>query len=278
MEIDISKWLPTFISILVLLGTVFLRSWIKAGVEKSLQYHFDEKLEKIRASLRVSEEQLKSDLRAKEGEIAALRNGILDGKFRRQSLLDKRRLEGVEKVWAAVIALAPFKSVSAMMASIKFDAAAKRAPQEANLRRVFEMIVSPIKEDDPPKNPAISEQPFLSPLAWAYFSAYQTIVVSAYFKAKLLATSTEDVSSLIKTDGIRQVIKVALPELSEFIDKNEPETYHYLLDELEKRLLAELRNMLEGDDVDQVSIKKVAEINKAIAAVTTEEEKNSPVR
>jgi hypothetical protein len=45
-----------------------------------------------------SEDAFKSELRSKEAEIAALRDGILSGRMQRQALLDKRPMEAVEKV------------------------------------------------------------------------------------------------------------------------------------------------------------------------------------
>jgi hypothetical protein len=41
-------------------------------------------------------------------------------------------------------------------------------------------------------------------------------------------------------------------------------SYHYLLDELEGRLLDELRRMLQGDDIDTAAISQsIAIVNKA---------------
>jgi hypothetical protein len=50
------------------------------------------------AELHKSDDAFKSELRSKEAEIAALRDGILSRRMQRQALLDKRRMEAVEKV------------------------------------------------------------------------------------------------------------------------------------------------------------------------------------
>jgi hypothetical protein len=65
--------------ILLIAHFVFTR-W----TEKRIQYGFDAKIENLRA-----------ELRTKEAEISALREGVLSGRANRQALLDKRRLEAV---------------------------------------------------------------------------------------------------------------------------------------------------------------------------------------
>jgi hypothetical protein len=90
------------------------KNWIIASVEKSVQHRFDEKIE-----------TLKSDLRTKETAISALQQAVLAGTFSRQALLDKRRIEAVERVWSTIVELGPYKNLSAMMASVKFEEIAK---------------------------------------------------------------------------------------------------------------------------------------------------------
>ena len=75
-----------------------LRNFIVAWISKRVQYGFDTKIEELRTRLRTSEEQFKSDLREREAEITALRNNILSGSAGRQTLLDKRRFDAVEKI------------------------------------------------------------------------------------------------------------------------------------------------------------------------------------
>jgi hypothetical protein len=79
------------------------RNWLKATIEHSVQHHFDKEIEELRTELRKSEETFKSELRLKETEIGALRDGILSGRTQRQAFLDRRRLDAVERLWAGDI-------------------------------------------------------------------------------------------------------------------------------------------------------------------------------
>ena len=90
------------------------------------------------------------------------------------------------------------------MRSINFDQAAKRTPEEPKLRLFFDLIAKPSLIDSFNKDhPAIHEQPFLSPLAWAYYSAYQAILMSAYSTARILAEGVEDAGKLLRRDHAR---------------------------------------------------------------------------
>src|SRR5690348_12086054 len=101
--------------VLASVGVFVARHWIVAQISKGVQHNFDRQIEELRAELRRNEERFKSDLRDKEGEIAALRNTVLSGSVSRQTLLDKRRFEAVEKVWTAVNDMAPLKGLAGFM-------------------------------------------------------------------------------------------------------------------------------------------------------------------
>jgi hypothetical protein len=103
---DWGLWVSVSINVLILAAFLAGRKWIEASVEKSIQHRLDEKLEAT-----------KSDLRAKEAEISALREMVLSGTAQRRALLDKRKLEAVERIWASLTRLAPFVAVSRSMRS-----------------------------------------------------------------------------------------------------------------------------------------------------------------
>jgi hypothetical protein len=135
-------WLPILsIALWVALPvTVFLaRNWLLAWISKGVQHHFDAKLEELRAELRKNEELFKSDLRDKEAEISTLRNTVLSGSAGRQALLDKRRFEAVEKVWAAVNDLGRLKVLSGIMAALNYKAVAKEA-SDPRMQQVLTII------------------------------------------------------------------------------------------------------------------------------------------
>ncbi len=262
-------WIPTLITAGLAVLIFIAKHKIKAEIERSVQHKFDGKIETLRADLRKTEAEFKSELRLKETEISALRDGVLGGRVNRQAMLDKRRLEAVERVWAAVTELAPFKVVSASMAVIKFDAASKRVPHEPNLRKVFE-IIGKNAPDDFPTALAHNERPFVSPITWALFSAYQTIIGFAYMRAKILELGIEGAGEFLNTEHVKNLLKTTLPDRAEFIDQSDIGAHYFLLDELEEKLLGELRKMLDGVETDEAAIAQSANIMKAVDEVVAD--------
>jgi hypothetical protein len=254
---DFATWLSIGFNVVlagVLLGS---KKWIEVNVEKRIQHKFDEKLAAT-----------ESKLRAREAEISALREMVLSGTAQRRAVVDKRRIEAVERLWIALTRLAPLAIVSNYMVHIDFEHASKRTPHEPNLRKFFDIIANKnLVTTLDKEQPAIHEQPFLSPLAWAYYSAYSAIVIGAYMQARLLAEGVEEPSKLLKKEPLRELLKVALPDQAEFIEGQDPAFFHFLLDELKDRLLAELKKMLDGEDSDAAAFVQARRITEKVREV-----------
>ena len=261
------EWIPTVITILTAICIFAGRNWLKARIERSVQHEFDTKLENIRADLHETEERLKSDLRLKECEISALRDGVLSGRAHRQALLDKRRMDAVERVWAAVMALTPYRTVASMMFSLDLKVVFEEAPRHAGVRKLAE-IIAKLPPDFRPENAAKNERPFVSPMAWAYFSAFQTTLLTIYMQAKALEIGLENSNRFIRLEAIRDMLKNVLPHQANLIDQWDLTCFHLFVDELEGCILIELTKMLDGEDVDQLSIVRSAAIMKSVKSVT----------
>jgi hypothetical protein len=248
------------------------RNWIKARIEKGVQHGFDLKIEGMRADLRESEERLKSALRDKESEIAVLRNVTLTASSSRQALLDKRRFEAVERIWKAINDMARLKGLSAMMAIMKVKEVAKEV-HDPKMQQVLSIIGAGVPDVGDLTNIARDERPFLPDLTWAYFTAYSTILYANLAVYQMLKAGVKDLDKYLKRDGSKEVLKAALPHQSKWIDDNQPEVYHYLLDELENNLLIELGKILNGVEIDAAEIIKARKILDAVNQTAKENEK-----
>jgi hypothetical protein len=251
---------------LVLPIVVFMaRHWIVARITKGVQHQFDERLEKVRADLRRTEELLKSELRDKEAAITALRNNVLSGSAGRQALLDKRRFEAVQKVWTSVNDLAAFKGLSATVALMKVKAIAREA-NNPKMQEFLSIIGGKVPDMENFQVIARDERPFLPELAWAYLHAYSVILFGNYARYKVLklALDVDGPDKYIEIEASRKILKAVLPHQSKWIDEHEPNQYHYLLDEIESLLLAGLRKILEGQEADQAGVERARAIDEAI--------------
>jgi hypothetical protein len=79
-------------------------------------------------------------------------------------------------------------------------------------------------------------------------------------RLKLLTTGMENVHEILDEKNTKKLLKSALPHQAEYIDKYDAGAYHFLLDELEEKLLAELKKAIDGSEIDQASIERADEI------------------
>ena len=165
---------------LTTIALVACKTWITAWITKGVEHQLDVKLE-----------NLKSDLRQNEAEIDALRNNVLSGSAGRQTLLDKRRFEAVEKIWTTVNDSARLKLLSQMMANLDYDAVAKET-QDPKVQQLLSTLETIAPNPQGLKNIARDERPFVPEIAWAYFEAYSNVVYFNFLRLKTLKSGTED--------------------------------------------------------------------------------------
>lgn len=242
------------------IGILIFRKSLITFIEKGVAHKFEERLEKIRSELRRSEDEFRALLSAKQSEISALRDGALSGRANHQAMVDKRRLEAVERIWSQLVALAPFKALTATMAVMRFEAIAKETPRNEKLRGLFTTLLQGTTNAETLLGRGKLEQPFLSPVAWAYFSAYQHAVFFTYAQAKILETGMEDAPKFLNTQGILDLLKEVFPERASAIQQHGVALFPGFLDELEAKILDELRKTLSGEESDQTSVDRAARI------------------
>lgn len=254
------QWLPAFLTALIWVVVFCCKNFLVANIKSSVEHEFNAKLA-----------NLQSELRSKETEISTLRDVVLTGRNQRQALVDKRRIEAVDSLWKGVVELQRFKTISKAMVSINMETAAIEAAKDLNVRKFFEAInkLAPAIETLKPST-ASSERPFVSPIAWAYFSALQTILYGAFHRAKALEFGVKDINKLMNTEHEKKLLKAALPHQKEFIDEYDATAYFYLIEELEESLLKELNNIMDGKSNDRDTLKLAAEIQKEIKVMTAE--------
>ncbi len=259
-------WISLAISLLTPLALFLGRNWLKAWVE----HGFDVKIEGVRSDFREKEEKIRSQLREREAEISALRAAVLNGSANRQSLLDSRRLEAVERIWIAVNNLSKLKWLSSIVAILNLETVAKHST-DPKVQRFLTTFGQNAPTIDELKDDARNERPFVSDAAWAYYSAFNAILIGNYMLYNILKLGISDPLSLIKPDGSKDILKAALPHRSEYIEKYGPSAYHHLLDEIESLLLKELKNMLDGREADKAQTEKAKAILEAVQTHEREE-------
>lgn len=269
-------WTPSLVTTVLLALALWLgRKLIATRLVKSVEHEFNTKLEAVRAEFREKEELLKADLRSKEGEIANLRDGAMTAMASRQMALDKRRLEAVDQLWSAVTALAGAKGISTFMAIMKFEAVAEEAARNAKFREIFTIMGGAFDITKVDLSGAAKARPFVSPMAWALFSAYQAIAMQAVIKLEIIKSGI-GAKDILDKESVAKLVKAVLPHQSGYIDKYGDAGYHYLLEELEESLLAALLKMLAGEETDRASVERAAEIVRLSSELTAKQSTVQP--
>lgn len=276
-----NAWAPSLITTALFALVLWLaRKLIATRLAKSVEHEFNAKLEAIRAEFHEKEELLKADLRLKESEIADLRSGAMSAMASRQIALDKRRLEAVDQLWSAVTALAGAKAISAFMAVTKFEAAAEEAARNPKVREMFTVMGGTFDIAKVDLSGAAKARPFVSPMVWALFSAYNTIATQAVVKLHIIKSGI-GAKDILDKDSVAKLVKAALPHRAGYIDKFGDAGYHNLLEELEESLLAALHKMLAGEEADRASVERAAEIARLSAELKAKQsvaQPSSPLR
>lgn len=248
-----AEWFPAITSstLLAVIGFAIGTAY-KARVERSIQHSFDAKLEGLKATIRESDTQ-----------IAALRAGALSGLVNRQANVDKRRMEAVERLWGEAVAYgryAPLAMLAGAMDIILKNAVG--SGRDAQKTREFaEMMLksADLHEPKPMSHGADMERPFLDPVCWALFSAYRQC---AMYPAMLLQLAKVGVGPKIleSSPAVLQALKAALPEHSEYIDKQGLSSLFHLLPSLQEKLLSALVGSLSGRESSDAAVRHAAEI------------------
>ena len=250
---SVENWIPAIGSTSLLALALWLfRALISARLTKSVENEFNTKIENLR-----------SDLRQKETAIESLRSGAMSGLISRQEKLYERQLEAIEQVWAAVSELNKAKHISSTVSILKYEESAKEAARNPKFRQVFEIMGGSFDLKNLKLDTAAKGRPFLSPLSWAYYNAYQSIITLNIVKFEALKIGIEDPEKFIDSENVIKLLKIVLPHQSDYLKKYGAGVAHYLLDEIENLLLAELQNMQKGNAVDQQNTERAAEILKA---------------
>jgi hypothetical protein len=271
-------------SALVFGGIYLARHFITVRLTKSVQHEFDTKLEDVKSRLRISEETFKADLVRKQADIqanlgrqqadiVALQSGAIQSRLSRLIALDKRRLEAVDQLWGAVHDLGFAKGIAATIVTLRWDVVSTEVSTNPRLREMFAGFkVDPNKAAEPIRLAQLA-RPFITPVAWAYYAAYQAILMHAVGFVKMLELGF-DPQRFMDDKSLVSLIKAALPHCSEYIDRHGPSAAYYLVEQLESNLLNELQNMLDGSVADIAEVEKASQILVAVGRVN--QNTNSP--
>ena len=260
----VTQWIPSVVmTVLISIAAwISLPKLLSGAIDRAVQHKPDERHERSRA-----------EIRSAESSIDALRTGALSGVAARQAMLDTRKLAAVERLWAAVISMSSAKTVALMTGSVKLDELLRRSNGSDSQARTAQqfagvmlkgLLSEGFKYDPAPDR----ERPFLSAQAWSLFVAYR-LAISHPVMMLTLAQSGIGADQM-KADPNKEsleILKVALPHFSDYIDQHGLTGLHLLIPRLEERLLQVLDADLRGVESHSVTVEAAADIIRKADAI-----------
>ncbi len=192
----------------------------------------------------------------------------MSGLITRQGALYQRKLEAIDQIWGAVKELEKAKYISVTLATLKFEECAKELARNPQFRSFIETIGGNFDSTSLNLSGAALARPFITPLGWAYYSAFSSVIMSAVARMQVLKIGVDNPEKYLNSEHSNNLLKTVLPLKAEYIDKYGYSAHHYLLDEIEQLLLMELKNIQDGHEVDKENAKRAAEITKEVENVT----------
>lgn len=238
------------------LAGLAMRTWITSFVDQRMKTRFESELENLR-----------SDLRQKEGKISSIQSYILSGRANRRSNLEAKRLEALENVWLSVLEYDKFTMAAKSMSVLKIDAVAARAENEPKLREMLTMM-SGVKGDDwashMPNNSVEKYRIFVSEGTWNVFSVYRHLMVYFFMRLQVLASGLRDVNEIWDETSLAGSLKKVMPHVSEYIDKYGVIGAAHLVAPLRELTLSKITHDVFENSSDLDDVKSSAEIIELI--------------
>lgn len=234
----------------VLAGLAYLcRELIATRLKASVQHEFDVKVERLRGELKVA-----------EANVQLLAGNVISGMMARQAELTRRRMEGIDTLWASWISLSALKFAVVVSSRLDFEAIRRAMPETEGLAKMLEELdKNNIEQLD--WNGGLKARPWVSPLAWAIYSAYTSIIATSIFRIKSSKASIPDV---LDDASVLAVVREALPERAAEIDKHGLIYVESYWQDLEAKLHAEFQAMLTRGDDDAAALQHAERILRAV--------------
>jgi hypothetical protein len=268
-------WLPAVTTTALFAAALWLgRNLITTRLARSAQHEFDRKIESVRSELRKNEETFRAELNARALEIQALRSGALTNISTRQAAINQKRLEAIDQLWKSATSLAPTKLLAGYLAVFNVDAMTEAVQRQERAGELLDMMSSGFDPKSLDHASAIKARPFISPMAWAIYSAMQAVAGHTMIRWHAMKSGFKS-KGMMDEDKVKELIKAALPYLSDYLDQHGAVVFHYTMEALEDQLLAEMRRMISGAEDDKSNVERAAEILKHSSELMQENESSA---
>lgn len=252
-------WLPAISTAAAIGFALWLsRKLILTRLANSVRHEFDVKLE-----------QLRSDLHDREREIRGVRETALSALTTAKSAIDQRRIEAIDQVWQGLIEARADVMAVHLVGILKLNNIA-RSISDPRLQQFMETITGLANSStDAKRKEEIRKveraRPWISPMAWALYTAYLAIVHTSVIRLSATNAGIENADDLVNKAAAAEMLSAALPDRNIQEDNFPDSLLPDLVKELEEKLLHELQESairIESDEETVKTATRIANLSK----------------
>lgn len=225
------------------------RTWILKEIDRRVQFRFDKEIEVV-----------KSDLRVKEGKIAALQSMILSRLAGRQATIDTRSIEALDALWDATLKLGTFRMSASFITMLKLESIDKRPENDTSIQTLLKPFISNDLKEKLEGITAEKYRPFIPENVWKIFSAYQGLLIFCQMRLQALSSGLRDTEKLFATTKMIDEIKEVMPHFKDYLDKYGIAGAAQLADPLRELLLNAIRATLQESENEEKAAKAVLKL------------------
>lgn len=208
---------------------------------------------------------LESRLRESEASSQTFRQFALANLGKNEDLLIERRIRAAEAVWTDAVSLQKHRYLVEFLKVLNVEELEKDIH-----RKDYQEFINNLTPNLAPDKlklefSSATHRPFLSPLAWASFSAYVAIYSIPLIVFVTLRSGMKIGSSINKGDYGR-IIAPIVPEALEDVRENGVLRVLHYIDKVEELLLAELKESISGKESSDEANKRARAIIEAVEA------------
>ena len=275
MEIlELVAWVPSVTVSALIGGVVYLsRNLIITRLKSAVEHEYNQKLRVLESELRQTEISLNEKMKEESIKLEGLRTGALGNISKRQDIRFDKRVQATEVIWNTVVEARKFHTLSASIQNLNIQALIEKIKTDPRYAKPFQMLSqnTPI-EDLAFLTNAHRVRPHVSILVWSYYAAYEAILTRAILVVIVIKDGLSK-EFLGDDSKVKSLLKLALPEFSENIEKVNSNNSFIYLEHLESKLLQAIQEYdLRGIDLDDETInrsKSVIDLSKQLIEAPT---------
>ncbi|WP_442046283.1 hypothetical protein [Novosphingobium sp. YAF33] len=226
--------------IVISAAAVLMRDTLARYLTKSVEHHFEERLEKF-----------KGDIRGNEIELEQIRGFLTTAQRERDAAIQAKRLEAAESLLRERQVLSRLSMLIEYMKILNTDKMLD-ATGDPKVAEFVQSLLHPLQVDrtleDLKSFDRTISRLYLSEAALKTFDAYQTIVMSAVTLLKMLSIPLDKKSDFIKSGKLSKTVIELLPGTADEFEKFGEGYAYYWSTHFHDEVLRVLRNDILGMD------------------------------